>query len=110
MPYRAIENYGLIGNMQTAALVGKDGSIDWLCLPHFDSPSVFAAILDQHKGGHFRIAPMAEHVTRKQVYWPESIVLITRFPLAEGVIEVVDYMTVVLKRWQPEFRQLLRHV
>ena len=57
MPYQPIENYGVIGNMRTAALVGMDGSIDWLCLPHFDSPSVFAAILDDDKGGRFRIAP-----------------------------------------------------
>jgi GH15 family glucan-1,4-alpha-glucosidase len=110
MPYQPIENYGLIGNMQTAALVGKDGSIDWLCLPHFDSPSVFAAILDEHKGGHFRIAPIAEHVTRKQVYWPESNVLITRFLLADGVIEVIDYMPVGIKKGEPGFRQLVRHV
>ena len=59
--YQPIENYGVIGNMHTAALVGMDGSIDWLCLPHFDSPSVFAAILDDHKGGRFRIAPAGEN-------------------------------------------------
>ncbi|MEM9987615.1 MAG: trehalase-like domain-containing protein, partial [Bacteroidota bacterium] len=66
-----IENYGLIGDMHTAALVGKNGSVDWLCLPHFDSPSVFARILDDEKGGHFAIYPPAEH-SQKQVYWPET--------------------------------------
>ena len=59
MRYQPIENYGVIGNMHSAALVGMDGSVDWLCLPHFDSPSVFAAILDADKGGRFRIAPAA---------------------------------------------------
>ena len=57
MPYEAIENYGLIGNMRTAALVSRRGSIDWLCVPHFDSPSVFGALLDDAKGGRFVIAP-----------------------------------------------------
>jgi GH15 family glucan-1,4-alpha-glucosidase len=55
MPYQPIENYGLIGNLHTAALVGMDDSIDWMCIPHFGSPSVFAAILDDQKGGRFRI-------------------------------------------------------
>ncbi len=57
MPYQAIENYAIIGNMRSAALVGKNGSIDWFCFPHFDSPSVFASILDENKGGYFKIAP-----------------------------------------------------
>ena len=57
MTYLPIENYGIIGNMRTAALVGTHGSIDWLCVPYFDSPSVFAAILDDDKGGRFEIAP-----------------------------------------------------
>ncbi|HXE54479.1 MAG TPA: glycoside hydrolase family 15 protein [Tepidisphaeraceae bacterium] len=110
MGYLPIEDYGLIGNMHTAALVGRNGSIDWLCLPHFDSPSVFGAILDENKGGHFRICPIAERVTRKQVYWPETNILITRFLLADGVVEVIDYMPVGLKRGQPGFRQLIRRV
>src|SRR6476659_9107027 len=118
MAYQPIEDYGLIGNMHTAALVGRNGSIDWLCLPHFDSPSVFAAILDSKKGGRFRIAPtvLSEsedakyRITRKQVYWPETNVLITRFLLDDGVVEVIDYMPVGVKRGGPGFRQLVRRV
>src|SRR5690349_513579 len=110
MAYLPIEDYGLIGNMHTAALVGRNGSIDWLCLPHFDSPSVFGAILDDVKGGSFRIAPTADQVTRKQVYWPDTNVLVTRFLMPEGVVEVVDYMPVGVKRGDIGFRQLVRKV
>ena len=92
--YQPIENYGIIGNMRTAALVGMDGSIDWLCLPHFDSPSVFAAILDATKGGRFRISPKSGDVRFKQFYWPDTNILITRFLHADGVGEVEDYMPV----------------
>ena len=94
MPYQPIENYGLIGNLRTAALVGMDGSIDWLCLPHFDSPSVFAALLDDQKGGRFRIAPPGEGYRHKQHYWPNTNILITRFLPADGIGEIVDYMPV----------------
>jgi GH15 family glucan-1,4-alpha-glucosidase len=93
MSYQPIENYGIIGDMHTAALVGMNGSIDWLCFPHFDSPSVFAAILDDKKGGRFRIAPTAPEPTCKQHYWPDTNVLITRFLMTGGVGEVTDYMT-----------------
>src|ERR1700710_482189 len=110
MPYLPIEDYGLIGNMHTAALVGRNGSIDWLCLPHFDSPSVFAAILDEKKGGHFKIAPTATRVTRKQLYWPETNVLVTRFLLGEGVVEVIDYMPVGVAKGGRGYRQLVRRV
>ena len=79
MPYQPIENHGIIGNMRTAALVGLNGSIDWLCFPRFDSPSVFAAILDDKKGGHFKIAPIGDEIVYKQLYWPGTNVLITRF-------------------------------
>jgi GH15 family glucan-1,4-alpha-glucosidase len=78
--YQPIENYGVIGNMRTAALIGMDGSIDWLCLPHFDSPSVFAALLDHRKGGRFRIAPAGDHFRHKQFYWPDTP--IERSPVA----------------------------
>lgn len=79
MPYRPIEDYAVIGNMRTVALVGTDGSIDWLCFPHFDSPSVFGALLDDAKGGRFKISPHEDGKRTKQFYWPETNVLITRF-------------------------------
>ena len=69
MAYLPIESYGVIGDLHTAALVGLNGSIDWLCFPSFDSPSVFAAILDDERGGRFQIAPTCEGVTRKQTGW-----------------------------------------
>ena len=75
-PYAPIEDYGLVGNMRTAALVGKNGSVDWLCLPHFDSPSVFGAVLDHEKGGCFRIEADGGYATR-QTYLPDSNVLVT---------------------------------
>lgn len=92
--YQPIENYGLIGNLRTAALVGMDGSIDWLCLPHFDSPSVFSAILDDHKGGRFRIAPTCKQIRHKQFYWPDTAILVTRFLHDDGVGQIEDFMPV----------------
>jgi len=94
VPYQPIENYGIIGNLRTAALVGLDGSIDWLCLPRFDSPSVFGAILDDAKGGRFRIAPIFEGSRHKQFYWPETNVLVTRFLHPDGILELIDFMPV----------------
>ncbi len=110
MPYQPIENHGLIGNMRTAALVGTDGSIDWLCLPHFDSPSVFAAILDHHKGGRFKIAPTEDGVTHKQFYWPDTNVLVTRFLSSDGVGQIVDFMPVGTSDGGPWARTLVRRV
>jgi len=92
--YQPIEDYGIIGDMHTVALVGKDGSIDWCCLPRFDAPSVFARILDAEQGGHFQIAPTTDGATSKQFYWPETNVLVTRFLSEDGVGEVVDFMPV----------------
>jgi GH15 family glucan-1,4-alpha-glucosidase len=94
MAYEPIENYGVIGDLHTVALVGMSGSIDWLCIPHFDSPAVFAAILDDAKGGRFQIAPRRPPAARKQFYWPDTNVLVTRFFTDGGVGEVVDYMPV----------------
>lgn len=78
--------------MNTAALVAMDGSIDWLCLPRFDSPSVFAAILDDREGGVFRIAPAGGAAARRQFYWPDTNVLVTSFMLPGGTAEVTDFM------------------
>ena len=110
MSYLPIEDHGIIGNLRTVALVGKDGTIDWLCYPHFDSPSVFAAILDDKKGGCFRIAPKNDDVTRKQLYWPDTNVLVTRFLSTEGVGEVTDYMPVGAPRDDEGFHGLIRRV
>jgi GH15 family glucan-1,4-alpha-glucosidase len=95
MRYQPIENHGIVGNMHSAALVSLDGTVDWLCLPRFDSPSVFGAILDADKGGRFRIAPAAAgELRQKQYYWPETNILVTRFLHPDGIAEVEDYMPV----------------
>ena len=110
MAYQPIENYGIIGDLHSAALVGMDGSIDWLCLPHFDSPSVFAAILDDEKGGRFKIAPTSDGVTRKQLYWPDTNVLVTRFFSPDGVAEITDYMPIDASANGRGHHQLIRRV
>jgi pentatricopeptide repeat protein len=92
--YLPIEEHGLIGDLQTAALVGTDGTVDWLCLPRFDSPSVFASLLDCERGGYFRLAPVKKDVVTKQMYLPGTAILITRFLSTEGVGEVIDFMPV----------------
>ena len=110
MAYQPIQNYGIIGNMRTAALVSMKGSIDWFCVPHFDSPSVFAAILDDEKGGRFEIAPTGKEVSTKQLYWPETNILITRFYSESGVAEIEDFMPVGLPRNAPGHHPLIRRV
>lgn len=92
--FPGIGDHGLIGDLQTAALVAIDGTIDWLCLPRFDSPSVFAALLDPERGGHWRITPTCEVSATNQFYFPDSNVLITRFLSEDGVVEVQDFMPV----------------
>src|SRR5437660_10119661 len=96
--------------MRTAALVGTNGSIDWLCFPHFDSPSVFAAILDDKKGGRFAISPTIEDFRTKQLYWPDTNVLVTRFLSENGVADVTDYMPVVAAASREDRRWLVRRV
>ncbi|MFD3336832.1 glycoside hydrolase family 15 protein [Streptomyces sp. NPDC058700] len=92
--YPLIEDHGLIGDLQTAALVTTDATIDWFCCPRFDSPSVFGALLDRRKGGHFTVRPTAETYTTKQLYHPDTAVLVTRFMTEAGTGEVVDFMPV----------------
>ncbi|GAA4360560.1 glycoside hydrolase family 15 protein [Angustibacter luteus] len=92
--YPPIEDHGMIGDLQTAALISKDGAIDWYCCPRFDSPSVFASLLDSRAGGVFRIAPSTPDYTSRQLYFPDTAILITRFMTENGVGEVVDFMTV----------------
>jgi GH15 family glucan-1,4-alpha-glucosidase len=92
--YPAIEDHGLIGDLQTAALIATDGTIDWFCAPRFDSPSIFAGLLDQQAGGYFRVAPEGAEYLSKQLYLPGTPILITRFMSPDGVGEVVDFMPV----------------
>src|SRR4051794_19544604 len=108
--YPPIEDHGLIGDLQTAALVTKDGSIDWFCCPRFDSPSVFGSLLDSGRGGRFRVAPTASTYTSRQLYFPDSAILITRFMSGDGVGEVVDFMPVVEGRQPRDNHRLVRLV
>lgn len=102
-PYPPIAEHGLIGDLQTCALVSSEGVLNWFCSPRFDSPSVFAALLDHDRGGYFAITadtPAAEGgtesagVVTRQLYLADTAVLITRFLTRDGVGEVVDFMPV----------------
>ena len=86
-----IEDHGVIGDLHTAALVSTEGDIEWLCLPRFDSPSVFAALLDDERGGRFSVR-CAGATRTKQMYLPDSNILVTRFLGESSVGEVVDFM------------------
>jgi GH15 family glucan-1,4-alpha-glucosidase len=93
--YPNIGDHGLIGDLQTAALVTTDGVLDWFCCPRFDSPSVFASLLDAERGGFYRIAPDREDYVSRQLYLPDTAILITRFMTPDGVGEVHDFMPVI---------------
>ncbi len=107
--YKRLRDYGIIGNLHTVALVGVDGSIDWYCFPHFDSPSLFASILDCAKGGTFRISTQS-YATRNQFYLPDTNVLITRFLTREGVGEVTDYMPIAQGKGKVQRHRIIRQV
>src|SRR3712207_5027663 len=106
--YPLIADHGLIGDLHTAALVATDGSVDWFCAPRFDSPSIFGALLDHGRGRHFRTRPMVDHFTAKQLYLPDTAVLITRFMTEAGVGESVDFMPITHGAAAPDSRRLVR--
>jgi GH15 family glucan-1,4-alpha-glucosidase len=110
--YPNISDHGLIGDLQTAALVSTDGTVDWFCCPRFDSPSVFASLLDAERGGYFRISPDTNDYVSRQLYFPGTAMLITRFMTPDGVGEVTDFMPIAGTRPTDKHRlvRLLRTV
>ena len=108
--YLPIAEHGLIGDLHTVALVGVDGTIDWYCCPRFDAPSIFGAILDRRRGGYYRVAPARPGSTTKQLYFPDTNVLITRFLTPDGVGEVQDFMPISHSREGVHRHRLIRRV
>jgi len=109
MQPQSIEGYGVIGNMRSAALVSIAGSIDFFCFPSFDSPTVFASLLDEAKGGSFRIDPNITTLRTKQLYLPDTNILVTRFLSSEGVAELTDLMPVTAgNHASPYAHQIIR--
>jgi GH15 family glucan-1,4-alpha-glucosidase len=108
--YLPIADHGIIGDLHTVALVGADGTIDWYCCPAFDSPSVFASILDRKKGGYYRISPLEDDWTSKQLYFPDTNVLITRFFTPGGVVELQGFMPIARTGEERHRHQLIRRV
>jgi GH15 family glucan-1,4-alpha-glucosidase len=106
--YLPIAEHGIIGDLHTVALVGTNGAIDWCCWPRFDSPSIFASILDSERGGEFRVCPASDDHTTKQLYFPDTNVLITRFLTPDGVGEVQDFMPI--HRDPHHTRRIIRRV
>src|SRR5215210_4626298 len=89
-----IGDYALIGDCHSLALVGRDGSIDWACFPRFDSPSVFARMLDERRGGHFAVRPVGRVRATRRQYVEGTNVLVTTFVTEDGTLEVTDCMPV----------------
>ncbi len=110
LAYQPIENYGVIGDLNTVALVGKNGSIDFLCFPDFDSPTVFARLLDDQKGGYFQIEPTSQNRRESQLYLSDTNVLFSRFLLEDGVAELSDFMPVETERVIPNLVRRVKAV
>jgi GH15 family glucan-1,4-alpha-glucosidase len=110
MTYPLIAEHGLIGDLQTAALVATDGTIDWFCCPRFDSPSVFASLLDDRRGGRCTLAPGTPARTTKQMYIPDTAILVTRFLSESGIAEVVDFMPIDRPHVASDRRRIVRAV
>src|SRR5260370_10321161 len=91
---QSIENHGSVGNLGTAALIGLDGAVNFLCWPRFDSPSIFASLLDDERGGSFELTPVLQDARHRQLYLPDTNVLLTRFLSPGGVAEISDFMTI----------------
>ena len=107
--YPDISEHGLIGDLQTAALVTSDGTVDFFCCPRFDSPSVFASLLDADRGGYCSIRPASDGYVSRQLYFPNTAMLITRFMTPDGVGEVLDFMPVIEGKPTDRHR-LVRHL
>ena len=111
--YKKISDYGIIGNLHSIALIGLDGSIDWLCLPHIDSPSIFGALLDDKKGGRFSVSPLDDWDSVAE-YIPETNILTTKFRTRTGVLQITDFMPILfggeeeLEEEQHELYRLLQ--
>ena len=110
MSYPSIADHGLIGDLQSAALVATDGTIDWFCCPRFDSPSVFASLLDHRRGGRFALAPVTPARTTTQMYMPDTAILVTRFLSESGIAEVLDFMPIERPRLVSDQRRIVRVV
>src|SRR5258708_25725242 len=91
---QSIENHGMVGNLRTAALIGPDGAVDFLCWPRFDSPSIFASVLDDERGGSFELTAVLDDARQRQLYLPDTNVLLTRFLSPDGVAEISDFMSI----------------
>jgi GH15 family glucan-1,4-alpha-glucosidase len=106
--FQPIENYGVIGNMRSLALVSVIGSIDFFCFPRFDSPTVFAALLDPEKGGFFCIQPDLQNDRTKQLYLPDTNILLTRFLSENGIAELTDFMPILTDKTPSQLVRTVR--